>query len=76
MFLLFNKAAILNTHTLCIRMNQWEVKYKLSGAASVFGILIIIIIIIIYSSLLFSRVFPGTFPLEPVVHPTTQASSF
>jgi hypothetical protein len=26
--------------------------------------------------LLFSQVFPGTFPLEPMVNPTTQASSF
>jgi hypothetical protein len=26
--------------------------------------------------ILFSQVFPGTFPLEPVVNPTTQASIF
>jgi hypothetical protein len=26
--------------------------------------------------ILFSQVFPGTFTLEPVVNPTTQASSF
>jgi hypothetical protein len=36
----------------------------------------IIIIIIISSSLFFSQVFPGTFPLEPEVNSTTQASSF
>jgi hypothetical protein len=26
--------------------------------------------------LLLLKIFPGTFPLEPVVNPTTQASSF
>jgi hypothetical protein len=35
----------------------------------------IIIIIIIISYFLFTG-FPGTFPLEAVVNPTTQASSF
>jgi hypothetical protein len=34
-----------------------------------------LIIIIIISSI-FHRFSPGTFPLEPVVNPTTQASSF
>jgi hypothetical protein len=38
------------------------------------GSIIITIITIIIA--IFSQVFPGTFPLEPVVNPTTQASRF
>jgi hypothetical protein len=38
-------------------------------------IIIIIIIIIIISSCHRFSFFPGTSPLEPVVNPTTQASS-
>jgi hypothetical protein len=52
--------------------------WSLNSCASLFSLdfekLIIIIIIIIISCHRFS-VFPGTSPLEPVVNPTTQASS-
>jgi hypothetical protein len=39
-------------------------------------IIFIIILLLLFPILLFSQVFPGTFPLKPVVNPTTQASSF
>jgi hypothetical protein len=39
-------------------------------------VVVVVIIIIIIIIAMFSQIFPGTFPLEPMVNPTTQASSF
>jgi hypothetical protein len=59
-----------------IEMKVWEIEpttelHKLGCRVHIY---IIIIIIIIISCHRFSF-FPGTSPLEPVVNPTTQASS-
>jgi hypothetical protein len=51
----------------------WEYQFSVVSIPNVLHIIIIIIIIIIsYHRFSF---FPGTSPLEPVVNPTTQASS-
>jgi hypothetical protein len=41
-----------------------------------FRLVIFLLLLLLFPPLLFSQVFPGTFPFEPVVNPTTQASSF
>jgi hypothetical protein len=58
----------------------WQEPFSHIPLLGLFGvipvaIIIIIIIIIIISYSLFTD-FPDTFPLEPVVNPTTQVSSF
>jgi hypothetical protein len=39
-------------------------------------LLLLLLVLVLVLFLLFSQVFPGTFPLEPMVNPTTQASRF
>jgi hypothetical protein len=60
--------------------NQTQVKLKRLQKASQrkLLLLLLLLLLLIYLFLSFYRLqaFSGTFPLEPVVNPTTQASSF
>jgi uncharacterized protein (UPF0333 family) len=38
-------------------------------------VVVVVVVVVVVFIILLSQVFPGTFPLEPVVNPTTQASS-
>jgi hypothetical protein len=59
-----------------MELAQDRVQWRASALAVLnFRVLLPQLLILLFLLILFSQVFPGPFPLEPVVNPTTQASS-